>query len=121
MAERIKKQILDKEDDPDGLEDLYRSDPENFKETLLSLAEDKPGLDLFKFWRVRLEYLGRTPNPPAVPLATVLITRWVDICPVALRQRSNLRLQELINIYSSISPSQKIGYIDSPNTPTDLL
>ena len=30
MAERIKKQISDKEDDPDGLEDLYRSDPENF-------------------------------------------------------------------------------------------
>ena len=25
------------------------------------------------------------------------------------------------NIYSSIGPSQKIGYMDSPNTPTDLL
>ena len=27
MAERIKKQILDMKDDPDCLEDLYRSDP----------------------------------------------------------------------------------------------
>ena len=40
MAERIKKQILDMKDDPDGLEDLYRSDPEHFKKTFLSLVKD---------------------------------------------------------------------------------
>ena len=40
MAERIKKQILDMKDDPDGLEDLYRSDPEYFKKTFLSLVKD---------------------------------------------------------------------------------
>ena len=73
MAERIKKQILDMKDDPDGLEDLYRSDPEHFKKTFLSLVKDKPGSKLFKFWRVRLEYSDQAPIPPAVPLAVVLL------------------------------------------------
>ena len=73
MAERIKKQILDMKDDPDGLEYLYRSDPEHFKKTFLSLVKDKPGSKLFKFWRVRLEYSDQAPIPPAVPLAVVFV------------------------------------------------
>jgi len=50
MAGLTKKQILDKKDDPERLEDLYRSAPENFRETLLSLAKDKPRSKLFEFW-----------------------------------------------------------------------
>lgn len=72
MAE-ITKKILKKIDDPEKLEALYRSDPENFKGTLLSLAKDKTGSKLFEFWRVRLEYAGRATHPPAVPIAVVLL------------------------------------------------
>ena len=60
-------------DDPEGLEDFYRSDPENFRETFLSLVKDKPGSKLFKFWRVRLENSDQAPIPPAVPLAVVFV------------------------------------------------
>ena len=50
MTELTKKQILDKEDNPQALEDLYRSDPENFKVSLLSAATQKPNSKLFKFY-----------------------------------------------------------------------
>ncbi|MEC7849019.1 MAG: hypothetical protein VX736_04845, partial [Candidatus Neomarinimicrobiota bacterium] len=73
MAGLTKKQILDKKDDPERLEDLYRSAPENFRETLLSLAKDKPRSKLFEFWRVRLEYADKATPLPAVPIAVVLM------------------------------------------------
>ena len=73
MTELTKKQILDKEDDPQALEDLYRSDPENFKVSLLSAATQKPNSKLFKFWRVRLEYEGGDKNPSAVPIPVVCL------------------------------------------------
>ena len=58
MTKLTLKLILEKEDDPDGLENLNRSNPEDFKETLLSAFVLKPDSKLFKFWRVRLEYKG---------------------------------------------------------------
>jgi len=73
MDEFTKKQILEKKDNPQGLEELYRSNPENFKEALLPLAGDKSNSILFKFWQVRLEYEGSSPSRPAVPLAAVLM------------------------------------------------
>mgnify|MGYP001166465342 FL=1 len=58
MTKLTLKLILAKKDDPDGLENLYRSDPEAFKAALLSAFVLKPDSKLFKYWRVRLEYKG---------------------------------------------------------------
>ena len=58
MTKLTLKLILEKEDDPDGLENLVRSNPEDFKAALLSAFVLKHDLKLFRFWRVRLEYKG---------------------------------------------------------------
>ena len=72
MAEITKKQILDKEDNPQALEDLYRSDPVKFKASLVSAAAHKPASKLFEFWRVRIEYEDPAPPFSAVPIAVVM-------------------------------------------------
>ena len=71
MAERIKKQVLDMKDDPDSLEDLYRSDPENFKETFFyRWLMTNPVQNYSNFggygWTIQ--------NIPAVPLAVLLFS-----------------------------------------------
>ena len=71
MAEITKKQILDKEDNPQALEDLYRSDPVKFKVSLLSAAAQNPASKLFEFWRVRIEYEDPALTFSVVPIAAV--------------------------------------------------
>ena len=73
MTKLSMNQILAKEDDPHGLENLYWSDPEAFKAALLSAAALKPDSTAFQFWRVRLEYNGVFENPSAVPITVVLL------------------------------------------------
>ena len=58
MTKLTLKLILEKEDDPDGLENLNRSNPEDFEATLLSAFVLKPDSKLFKYWIVHLEYKG---------------------------------------------------------------
>ena len=58
MTKLTLKLILEKEDDPDGLENLNQSNPEDFKAALLSAFVLKPDSKLFKYWRERLEYKG---------------------------------------------------------------
>jgi len=50
MADITKKYILDKENDPKALEDLYRSDPVKFKASLLSDAPMSVVSPLLNFW-----------------------------------------------------------------------
>ena len=73
MAEITKKQILDKEDNPQALEDLYRSDPVKFKVSLLSAAAQNPASKLFEFWRVRIEYEDPALPFSVVPIAAVML------------------------------------------------
>ena len=73
MAEITKKQILDKEDNPQALEDLYRSDPVKFKISLLFAAAQNPASKLFEFWRVRIEYEDPALPFSVVPIAAVML------------------------------------------------
>ena len=73
MSKLNVKQILANEDDPDGLENLYWSDPEVFKIALLSAAVQKPDSKAFQVWRARLEYNSSVENPSGVPIVVVLL------------------------------------------------
>lgn len=73
MSQITRKDILDKIDDPEGLENLFRSDPEPFREVILSLPEGEAGSGLLKFWRARLEYAGKVLLRPGVPLLIVFL------------------------------------------------
>ena len=73
MSKLNVKQILANEDDPDGLENLYWSDPEVFKVALLSAAVQKPDSKAFQVWQARLEYNSSVENPSGVPIVVVLL------------------------------------------------
>ena len=84
MSKLNVKQILANEDDPDGLENLYWSDPEVFKVALLSAAVQKPDSKAFQVWRARLEYNSSVENPSGVPIVVVLL---LEIGRASCRER----------------------------------
>ena len=73
MSKLNVNRILANEDDPDGLEKLYWSDPEAFKVALLSAAVQKPDSKVFQVWRARIEYNSSVENPSGVPIVVVLL------------------------------------------------
>ena len=73
MSKLNVNRILANEDDPDGLEKLYWSDPEAFKVALLSAAVKKPDSKVFQVWRARIEYNSSVENPSGVPIVVVLL------------------------------------------------
>ena len=73
MAELNINQILVKEDDPRGLENLYRSDPDAFEAAMRSAVSLKPESVSFQFWQARFERYSEVENPSVVPIAVVLM------------------------------------------------
>ena len=73
MAELTINQILVKEDDPRGLENLYRSDPDAFEAAMRSAVSLKPESVSFQFWQARFERYSEVENPSVVPIAVVLM------------------------------------------------
>ena len=73
MAELTINQILVKEDDPRGLENLYRSDSDAFEAAMRSAVSLKPESVSFQFWQARFERYMEVENPSVVPIAVVLM------------------------------------------------
>lgn len=78
MHQLTKKDILDKINDPEGLEHLYQSDPDQFQEIMLSLPANDPGATGISFWRARLLVRGMAHLKAAVPLLTVFFIALVN-------------------------------------------